>query len=333
MKQPMLKRILPFAMALLFLFAAGCGKAPAQNKAEETAPDSVMIDGEEEEIDAADVAHSSLYAVDGGTETADNESYASDTANVNTVLVQNAGVLTMISADINKTGDSAGDFSGGQNAALAVLSGGVLTLDESNITSNAKGAFGMFVGGDGSSVTVNGTSVYTSGEESPALALRDGGVATITAGTLSCEGADSACILLSGGKLLLSGVSLSAKSGEILRVLAGANELTLDKTTVSSMPELPEGATLMLRLQNGASFTGVLGGSVPAKASVTLDATSKLTLTAETYVAGFVNADLTHANIQSNGFNLYYDSSVAENAYLEGQSFVLPGGGFLAPII
>ena len=53
----------------------------------------------------------------------------------------------------------------------------------------------------------------------------------------------------------------------------------------------------------------------------------------QTYVAGFVNADLTHANIQSNGFNLYYDSSVAENAYLEGQSFVLPGGGFLAPII
>lgn len=111
------------------------------------------------------------------------------------------GVLTMISADINKTGDSAGDFSGGQNAALAVLSGGVLTLDESNITSNAKGAFGIFVGGDGSSVTVNGTSVYTSGEESPALALRDGGVATITAGTPARGCGLRLRILLSGGKL------------------------------------------------------------------------------------------------------------------------------------
>ena len=55
MKQPILKRILPFAMALLFLFAAGCGKAPAQNKAEETAPDSVMIDGEADLLVVDDV--------------------------------------------------------------------------------------------------------------------------------------------------------------------------------------------------------------------------------------------------------------------------------------
>ena len=46
-----------------------------------------------------------------------------------------------------------------------------------------------------------------------------------------------------------------------------------------------------------------------------------------------VNADLLHANIESNGFNLYYDSEAVENAYLGSQSFLLPGGGFLAPII
>ena len=174
MKQSMFKRVLPLAMAALLLFAAGCGKAPVQDKAEEVAPEPVTIGGEADETNTANVDHSSLYSVDGTTEESNGESYASDTANVNTILVEKLGVLTMTSADINKTGDSAGDFSGGQNAALAVLSGGVLTLDESNITSNAKGAFGMFVGGDGSSVTVNGTSVYTSGEESPALALRDG---------------------------------------------------------------------------------------------------------------------------------------------------------------
>ena len=332
MKQSMFKRILPFAMAALLLLAAGCGKAPDQDKAGEAALESVTI-GDANETNTANMDHSSLYAVDGSTETSDNESYASDTANVNAVLVEKLGVLTMTSADINKSGDSTGDFTGGQNAAVAVISKGQLTLNQSNITTNGTGAAGMIVLAEGTQLTVTDTSVYTSGESSPAMIVRDDASAMITSGTLSTEGADSPAILLLGGRLTLTGVTLSSKSGDTLRVLAGYNFLTLDNTAITAMPEMPEGTTLVLSLQNGASFGGVLGGSVPAKASVTLDATSKLTLSAETYVAGFVNVDLTHANIQSNGFNLYYDSSVAENAYLEGQSFLLPGGGFLAPII
>ena len=333
MKQFKFKRILPFAMALMLLFAVGCAKAPVPEKTEQAAPETVSIGGEAEETNTANVDHSSLYAVDGSTETSDNESYASDTANVNAVLVQKLGVLTMTSADINKSGDSTGDFSGGQNAAVAVISKGQLTLSQSNITTNGIGAVGMIVSAEGTQLTVTDISVYTSGESSPAVIVRDDASAMISSGTLSTEGADSPAILLMGGRLTLTGVTITSKSGDLIRVLGGYNFLTLDNTAITAMPALPEGATLMLRLQNGASFGGTLGGSVPAKASVTLDATSKLTLTAETYVAGFVNADLTHANIQSNGFNLYYDSSVAENAYLEGQSFALPGGGFLAPII
>jgi hypothetical protein len=35
----------------------------------------------------------------------------------------------------------------------------------------------------------------------------------------------------------------------------------------------------------------------------------------------------------SNGFSIYYDSNAPENEALGGQSFALPGGGFLTPII
>lgn len=332
MKNNILKQALPFTMALLLLFAVGCAKSPAKDSAGETAQEPVEI-GAEPAADAASVDHSSLYAVDGVNEESTSASYASDTANVNAVLVQNAGQLTMTSADINKTGDSSGDFSGGQNAAVAVLSKGQMTLNESNITTNALGGFGVIVAGEGSVLSASGTSVYTSGDSSPALVARDGGKANVVGGTLSSEGADAPCLLLSGGTVSLTGVTLSAQSGEVLRVLGGANELTLDQTAMSANPILGEGAALILRLQNGASFTGELGGSTVAKASVYLDAASKLSLGAETYLAIFVNADLTHANIQSNGFNLYYDSNAPENAYLEGQSFMLPGGGFLAPII
>jgi len=333
MKQSIYKRILPIMMVLLLLFAAGCGKSPVKEAAEEVAAQEPVVIGTEPQTDAASVDHSSLYAVDGTTEASDNESYASDTANVNTVLVQNAGMLTMTSADINKTGDSSGDFSGGQNAAVAVLTKGQMTLNESNITTNAIGAFGMFVSGKDTALNLSGTSVYTSGDSSPALAVRDGAIAILTGGSLSTEGMDAPALLLSGGKLTLSGVSLSAKGGELLRIFAGENELTLDNTLIPSTSIFGDEATLVLRLSNGSSFGGALGGTLPARASVYLDASSKLILTAETYLSALVNADLTHANIESNGFNLYYDSEAAENAYLESQSFMLPGGGFLAPII
>ena len=333
MKRSVFKRVLPIAMMLLLLFAAGCGNVPVRDTAQDIALEPVVIGGEPEQSNAAEADHSGLFTVDGETQESSGETYASDTANGNVVLVQRAGVLTMTSTDISKTGDSAGDFSAGQNAAVGVLSKGQMTLNGSNITTNAIGALGIFVAGEGTQLALNDTSVYTSGESSPAIIVREDASAMVKSGMLSTEGPDSPCILLLGGRLTLSGVTLSSTSGDILRVSSGDNFLTLDNTVVSAMPGIGDEATLVLRLSNNASLTGALGGTLPARSSVYLDATSKLTLTAETYLAVLANADLTHANIQSNGFNLYYDSGAEENAYLNSQSFLLPGGGFLAPII
>ena len=334
MKQSVFKRVLPFIMATCMLFAAGCGKAPTQQKTAEMTSEVTASDGSAEpQAESTEITHSSLYTVDGETSESNNENYASDTEDVSAVLVERLGILTMTSADINKSGDATGDYTIGNNAAVAVISKGQLTLNQSNITTNGLGAVGMIVSSEGTQLAVNDTSVYTSGESSPALIVREDASAMITLGTFSTEGADSPDILLLGGRLTLTGVTLSSKSGDVLQILAGDNFLTLDQTAISAMSSFADEATLELHLQNGASFTGDLGGMLPAKASVYLDASSKLILTGETYLTALVNADLTHQNIESNGFNLYYDSNAAENEYLNGQSYMLPGGGFLAPII
>ena len=332
MKKVLFHRVLPLVAVLTLLFAVGCGKSPVKDAGQGTQAEPTEI-GVEPEVDAASVDHSSLYAVDAETETSDGETFASDTANVNAILVQNAGVLTMASADINKTGDSSGDFSGGQNAAVAVLTKGQMTLNESNITTNAIGAFGMIVAGEGSVLNADKNYLSTSADSSPALVVKDGGALHYTNGNLTTEGAESPCILFSGGSVSLAKETIFAKNSVLVRVLSGENELSLDSMSLDDSPAIAEGATLTLRLQNGASFTGALGSTTPATSNVYLDATSVLTLTGETYLGIYVNADTTHANIKSNGFNLYYDSNAPENAYLDGQSFLLPGGGFLAPII
>ena len=334
-----IKRALTFAAATVLLLTFGCGQAAAEGKsADEATPEVVAVeDASSDEAatggtDAA-VTYTGIYHVDQTTDESASGSYASNTANENTVFVESAGELTMNSADINKTGDVEGDFSTGINAAVVVASKGQMTLNESNITTNGTGAAGLTVLGEGTQLALNNTSVYTSGTSSPVIIVRDDASTVITAGILATEGADSPCILLLGGRLTLNGVSLSSAGGDMLHVLSGENFLTLDNTAFSAKPVLAEGSTLMLNLVNGASFTGELGATLPAKASVSLDATSKLILTADTNLVTLVNADTTHQNIQSNGFSIYYDSNAPDNASLESQSFALPGGGYLTPII
>ena len=43
MKQSLFKRVLPIAMILIVLFAAGCGKSPVKDAAEEAAQEPVVI--------------------------------------------------------------------------------------------------------------------------------------------------------------------------------------------------------------------------------------------------------------------------------------------------
>ena len=155
----------------------------------------------------------------------------------------------------------------------------------------------------------------------------------MTGGILSTEGLDSPCLLLNGGNVTLSGVTLKSAANEFLRVFSGENTLTLDATTIAANPILGADLRLQLKLANGASFTGELGSDLPARTSVSLDASSKLSLAADTYIAALVDADATFQNIESNGFSLYYDSNAPENAPLNSQSYLLPGGGFLSPII
>lgn len=338
MDQSAFKRIFAIVAAMVLTVAFGCGKSatkagePAANTA---VPQTVSFDADapvESGLDSAD--HSGIYNVDETTDESSSGSYDSSNPDENTVLVQNAGTLTMSSADINKTGDADADFFSGQNAAVAVTTKSRLTLNESNVTTSALGGYGIFVSGETSSVAAENNVVVTSGNSSPALAAVDGGTLVFTGGSISTEGSDSPCVLLGGnGSVSLSSVSLSAKNSALIQSLSGNNRLTLTGMQLVTDPVLAGGAMLTLTLREGASFTGLLGDSLPARVNIDLDGSSTLTLTGDAYVTALVNADTTHQNIQSNGFYLYYDSNAPENAYLNGQSYQLPGGGFIAPII
>lgn len=62
---------------------------------------------------------------------------------------------------------------------------------------------------------------------------------------------------------------------------------------------------LNMELSNGSTFKGTINNSNEGEISLTLDKTSSITLTGDTYVKSLTNADSTNSNINLNGYKLY----------------------------
>ncbi|HRX58819.1 MAG TPA: hypothetical protein P5075_08610 [Eubacteriales bacterium] len=330
MKTETAKRVFALSMAVALTLAFGCAKSGAETvQAAETAQNSQT---ETEQSDSID--YSGIYNVDETEDASESGSYACSEPDENVVLVQNAGTLTMEGADINKLGDASGSYFGGQNAAVAVIAQGNLSLQNSNITTSALGGHGLYAGGDGSVLEAENCYVATAGASSAGLVAMDGAVLHFAGGTLSTEGNDSPCVLLGGGAALtLENTTLNSAQSVLITVLSGECTLDASAQALEGDFSIAEDAFLTLHLSNGSSFTGTPGDELPARMSLTLDASSTWTLTGDACLSVFTNGDATHQNIVSNGFSIYYDSNLTENEALGGQSFTLPGGGFLAPII
>jgi len=65
--------------------------------------------------------------------------------------------------------------------------------------------------------------------------------------------------------------------------------------------------------------------------SLSLDASSTWTVTADCALRGFSDADKTFSNVKSNGHTVTYDAMDTSNASLGGKTYKLPGGGQLTP--
>ena len=62
---------------------------------------------------------------------------------------------------------------------------------------------------------------------------------------------------------------------------------------------------LAIKLSNGSVFEGTINNSNEGEVSLTLDKTSSITLTSDTYIKSLTNEDSTNININLNGYKLY----------------------------
>lgn len=64
---------------------------------------------------------------------------------------------------------------------------------------------------------------------------------------------------------------------------------------------------LTMNLSNNSSYKGTINGGNAGEVELTLDSSSSITLTGDTYVKSLINADTTNSNIHLNGYKLYVD--------------------------
>lgn len=111
----------------------------------------------------------------------------------------------------------------------------------------------------------------------------------------------------------------------------GANvELILTDQEVIGQILCDNQSTCKVQLSKQTIWTGTINAKQTSKfAGVSLDETAQWILTSHVYLNAFSNEKADLSNINSQGFNIYYDKSNPANAWLNGETRALKEGGKL----
>ncbi len=236
------------------------------------------------------------------------EVYASDTADVSTLIVNTAENVTLDNIDVTKSGDSNGGDNCnfyGLNAAVLVMGGSTATITSAAITSDADGANGVFsyggnggqngAAGDGTTVIISDSTITTTGNGSGGIMTTGGGATYAYNLTVETSGGSSAPIRTDrgGGTVVVDGGSYTSNGLGSPAIYSTAD------ITVSN-------ATLISNLSEGVCIEG--------KNSITL-----------------IDCDLTANNTAMNGNATFLDSimiyqSMSGDADSGTSSFTMTGG-------
>ncbi len=197
---------------------------------------------------------------DGSTVTKTGETLASSTQYYNVVQVTN-GTLNLNNCTLTKTGDgSSGDnssFYGNNSSIYAGGSSAVINITGGSVTSSSKGANAVFAY-NGATINVDGITIdnslavsrglhctyggkivasnvdiTTRSETSSTIATdRGGGTVTVTGGTATAKGSNSA-VLYSTGTITATDLIGISEQGEIA-VVEGDNGVIIDGCTMTS---------------------------------------------------------------------------------------------------
>jgi hypothetical protein len=178
--------------------------------------------------------------------------YASATSDESALLVSTSEAVSLSDPTVTKTGDSDGGDNCnfyGQNAAVLVKGGSTTTITGGTITSDAKGANGVFsyggnggrnsVSGDGTKVIITDTVITTTGSGSGGIMTTGGGITEACNLTVVTSGGSSAPIRTDrgGGTVIVDGGTYSSNGLGSPAIYSTADITVKNATLVSNLSE------------------------------------------------------------------------------------------------
>jgi hypothetical protein len=154
---------------------------------------------------------------------------------------------------------------------------------------------------------------------------------TMTGGSLSATGGDAFYVKNTKATVLLKGgAKITESSGKLIDAVdSGIVTFTAQGETLTGNIVADSTSSATVLLEDGSSLTGMIN-----KAALTLDSSSKWTVTANSTVTTLKGAVISGdevANVVGNGHNVYYSKNASANSYLGGKTYKLADGGELIP--
>ena len=183
-----------------------------------------------------------------------------------------------------------------------------ITLNNVNLTDTNKTL-------NGNSETYKNIFIYQSmsgdaDEDLATFTAKDSTITTNKGDTIFVTNT-KATISLTNNKIInndSTGVFLRIQSGKWGRSGSNGGDVTLNTNnqTINGDIFVDNISTLNMKLTNGSNYTGKINGNNTAKnITLSLDSTSKIKLTGDTYVNTLEDADSSYSNINFNGYKLY----------------------------
>ena len=185
-------------------------------------------------------------------QTLDGYAVNSTTADENTILVNTTDDVTITNSTVTKTGDSDGGDNCnfyGQNATVLVEGGSTTTLTNLTVTSDAKGANGIFSyggnggqnggDGDGTKVIIKDTTITTTGDGAGGTMTTGGGTTNAYNLTVTTNGQSSAAIRTDrgGGTVYVDGGTYTSNGLGSPAIYSTAEIHVANATLVSNLSE------------------------------------------------------------------------------------------------
>ena len=287
--------------------------------------------------------YSGIVSADGETIASDGETVDSSTADVNSLIAQNGGILSVTNDTVTKSGDDTnGDncnFYGVNSIGLSVGDGSYIYISDTSLNATSEGSNGLFATDSGiiyansveintssgnsrgldatydGTIVANDMSITTKGDHCASIATdRGGGNISVSNSSLTTEGSGSP-LLYSTGDIEVDNV-IGTASGSQIAGMEGLNtiliynsDLTSTMTDATGSDPIADGIIIYQSTSGDAETTT---GETAVFQTVDSTLSSSITSGAMFYVTN------TEANIFLSGTVLDFDSDNVKLMYIAG---------------